>query len=61
MERAWRKARKIRDKLDATDDLTESIWRKPKGMHWKTYNRLTMQERQVLDFVDKKIQFLLDY
>ena len=39
-DRLMRKARKIRRRLGASMNLTESVWRKPKGMHWKTFERL---------------------
>lgn len=39
-DRLMRKARKIRDRLGAEGDLTTPIWRRPKGMHEKTYHRL---------------------
>ena len=45
MERMQRKARKVRKKLGATNNLTESIWRKPKGMHQKTFDRLRQEEQ----------------
>ena len=40
IDRMIRKQRKIRDRLNAGDDLTEPIWLKPKGMHQKTFDRL---------------------
>jgi hypothetical protein len=45
MERMQRKARKVRKKLGATNNLTEFIWRKPKGMHQKTFDRLRQEEQ----------------
>ncbi len=39
-DRAMRKTRRIRRKLDASMSLMEPIWTKPKGMHWKTFERL---------------------
>jgi len=45
MERMQRKARKVRKKLDATENLFESVWRKPKGMHQKTFDRLIQEEQ----------------
>jgi len=35
-----RKARKIRQELGASMNLLEPIWQKPKGMHWRTFERL---------------------
>ena len=47
-ERHSRKARKIRDRLGASHNLLESLWpwNKPKGMHWRTWERLRTQEAQ---------------
>ncbi len=39
-----RKARKVRRRLGASDDLFEPIWEKPKGMHWRTFRRLQATE-----------------
>ena len=45
MDRMQRKARKVRKKLRATENLFESVWRKPKGMHQKTFDRLIQEEQ----------------
>jgi len=45
-DRMLRKARKIRRRLEAPDDLTTPVWVKPKGMHWRTFDRLERKERQ---------------
>jgi len=47
-DRHYRKIRKIRDRLGASHNLTEPIWpwNKPKGMHWRTWERLRAQEEQ---------------
>jgi ribosomal protein S27AE len=45
VDRMQRKARKVRKRLGATDNLMESIWRKPKGMHQKTFDRLRREEQ----------------
>jgi len=47
-DRHYRKIRKIRDRLGASHNLMESIWpwNKPKGMHWRTWERLRAQEEQ---------------
>ncbi|MEX2367477.1 MAG: hypothetical protein WD601_12795 [Pseudohongiellaceae bacterium] len=44
-DRAARKADKIRDKLDWEPGILNGseYWKKPKGMHWKTFERLTAQ------------------
>jgi len=39
-DRLMRKARKIRRRLGASTNLTEEIWPKPRGMHWRTFERL---------------------
>ena len=46
ISRMYRKARKIRQRLGASSDLSEPVWEKPKGMHWKTYERLLQEEEQ---------------
>lgn len=43
VDRLIRKARKVRALVDASDDLQEPIWRRPKGMHRKTFDRLVGQ------------------
>ena len=40
VDRLMRKARKIRERLGASGNLTEPIWQKPKGMHQTTFDRL---------------------
>jgi hypothetical protein len=46
-DRMMRKAQKIRRRLDG--DETDSYWRKPKGMHWTTFDRLVQQARDAED------------
>ena len=41
-DRLMRKARKIRERLGASEDLFEPIFFKPKGMHKKTFDRLRL-------------------
>ena len=48
-DRLMRKARKIRQRLDASDSLCDPIWEKPRGMHWKTFERLVRAERAAND------------
>lgn len=43
MDRLMRKARKIRHRLGAGDDLTIPIWQRPKGMHEQTFLRLRIK------------------
>jgi hypothetical protein len=38
--RGIRRAQKIRMRLGGTSDLTKPFPQKPRGMHWRTYNRL---------------------
>jgi hypothetical protein len=47
-DRHYRKVRKVRDRLGASHNLTEPVWpwNKPKGMHWRTWERLRAQEEQ---------------
>lgn len=58
MDRLIRKVRKIRKRLGATDDLTELVWIKPKGMHQKTFDRLIQEEQAVIMALDKRIAML---
>ncbi len=48
-DRRYRKVRKIRDRLGVSGNLMEPVspWRKPKSMHWRTWERLRQQEEQV--------------
>jgi hypothetical protein len=43
-ERQWRKARKIRSKLGASNSLLETTWEKPKGMHYSKFKELKEKE-----------------
>jgi hypothetical protein len=40
-----RKARKIRERLGASNNLFEPVWDKPKGLHWNTFERMRQKER----------------
>ena len=55
IDRMIRKARKIRKQIENENDYFE----KPKGMHWKTYNRLVSQEREISFYIDTAIDRLL--
>ena len=45
LDRAARRAEKLRERLDFPFGILDGApCIKPKGMHWKTYNRLCMQE-----------------
>jgi hypothetical protein len=44
-----RKARKIRERLGASNDLMEPILFKPKNMHQKTFDRLRKEEKHAND------------
>jgi len=46
LDRMMRKARKIRKQLNADIDLDIPIYRKPKGMHWKTFANYVEAERK---------------
>lgn len=43
-DRMRRKARKLRKRLEASDDLFKPVLFKPKGMHQKTFDRLRQEE-----------------
>ena len=47
LDRAYRKVRKIRSRLGVSGNLNLPIhtWHKPKGMHWRTFERLCGHER----------------
>ena len=47
-DRKLRKARRLREKLEASPDLTIPIYCKPKGMHYKTFERLLREEAQTM-------------
>ena len=47
IDRMMRKARKIRDRLGASHNLSMPIWRKPKGMHQKTFDQLKREDREI--------------
>jgi hypothetical protein len=40
MNRLYSKARRIRQKVGGSGNSDDPFPDKPKGMHWKTYNRL---------------------
>jgi len=48
-DRLMRKARKIRRRLGASNNLIEPILFKPKNMHQKTFDRLRKKEKHVND------------
>ena len=58
--RALRKARKIRMRLEGDANLLNTVILPPKGMHWKTYNRLVNQEREISFYVNTAIERLLN-
>ena len=45
-DRLMEKARKIRQRMGGSDDLSEPFPGKPKGMHWRTYWRLCEEAEQ---------------
>ena len=55
LERMQRKARKISQRIENEDGYFE----KPKGMHWKTYNKLVSHEKAISLYVDEALDDLL--
>lgn len=43
IDRALRRVKKLRRRLNAENDMFGIIWHKPKGMHYKTFDRLVDQ------------------
>ncbi len=43
-DRLMRRARTIRQRLGASVNLSEPVWQKPKGMWWRTFERLREEE-----------------
>ena len=60
-DRHYRKVRKIRNRLGASHNLTEPVWpwHKPKGMHWRTWERLRQQEEQAHRLVLGELEIAL--
>ena len=48
-DQRYRKVWKLRDRLGVSANLTIliALWHKPKGMHWRTWERLRAQEAAV--------------
>jgi len=58
-DRLLRKARKLRKKLNASENLDEPLWRKPKGMHQKTFDAYVEQDEQLNAQMDGYIEAAL--
>lgn len=65
LDRMIRKTRKLRSKIDGDIDLETPIFRKPKGMHWRTFNRQVNLEKRINELVqhgiEKKIMILTKF
>ena len=63
IDRLFRKARKLRERLEATSDMTLPINFKPKGMHWDTFVRLLGEsqhiEMQIYNEMDRQLGIIL--
>ena len=51
-DRALRRARKLRRRLGAGAGIGDPIWDKPRGMHWRTFERLKEQAEQADHMAD---------
>ena len=56
MERMMRKARRVRDRLGASESLFDLIWEKPKGMHWKMVEIRPDLERKLLGSPGRRLK-----
>lgn len=61
LDRGYRKVRKIHEKVGANLNLTAPIRNKPKGMHWRTFERLCAAERGAQAQVLHRIRAMLPW
>ena len=60
LDRLTRKGNKIRDRLGWEPGMLNGYGWKPKGMHWKTFNRLEAQHNQIAEILHNEIMAYLD-
>lgn len=59
-DRAILQARKLRNKLNWDADILSDLQEKPKGMHWRTFNRLCKKHKIYTNVLLAKVESFLD-